>query len=216
MSKRMFNTTIVESDVFLDMPLTAQSLYFHLGMNADNDGFVNPKRIMRMIGAGNDDLQILLSKRFLLYFDSGVVAVKHWWIHNTKRLDRHVPTTYQNELSGIYIKHNKAYTKDTTQLAILTEVDAPPEPSWQPTGNQMSPEANSSHVHSNSIQVNTNQPEQVFKKNKDPEFLKQYAKASQADRDQQARAITASKREGESGYELARAAAERIKKRSMA
>lgn len=119
----MFSTDIVESDIFLDMPLTAQALYMHLSMNADNDGFVNPRRIMRMIGAANDDLQILIAKRFVLVFDSGIVVIKHWWINNTKRHDRHVPTTYQKELVELYVKDNKSYTKNTTQLALLTSED---------------------------------------------------------------------------------------------
>jgi hypothetical protein len=123
MSKRMFSASIVESDAFLDMPLTAQALYMHLVMNADNDGFVNPRRITRMVGGNVDDLNILVVKRFLLTFDSGVMVIKHWWINNNKRSDRHIPTSYQKELSELYIKDNKAYTKDTTEMAIPTEVD---------------------------------------------------------------------------------------------
>lgn len=126
----MFSTNIVESDAFLDMPLTAQSLYMHLNMNADNDGFVNPRRIMRMIGAANDDLQILIAKRFLLAFDSGVVVIKHWWINNTIRRDRYSPTTHQQELSELIQNHNNSYSRITTQLQLETAVE-------QSSGNQM-------------------------------------------------------------------------------
>lgn len=81
--KRMFSQRIVDSDSFLDMELSAQALYFHLCMNADDDGFVNnPKRIQRAIGANDDDITQLLDNRFLLKFESGVVVIEHWWIHN--------------------------------------------------------------------------------------------------------------------------------------
>lgn len=79
--RRMFALKIIDSDAFLDMPASTQSLYFHLSMRADDDGFIsNVKKIMRMIGASEDDLKILLSKRFLLLFDSGIVVIKHWKI----------------------------------------------------------------------------------------------------------------------------------------
>lgn len=182
----MFSTNIVESDAFLDMPLTAQSLYFHLNMNADNDGFVNPKRIMRMIGAANDDLQILIAKRFLLSFDSGVVVIKHWWINNTKRADRHVPTTYQNELKELYLKQNKSYTKDTTQLALLTEEDT----KWQPNDNQRLPQYNTMQLNAAHVQYNSNQAIGNHKKDlKKSRTLdkKAYAQAVRADEALQAR-----------------------------
>ena len=79
--RRMFAKTIIDSDAFLDMPLSAQALYFHLSMRADDEGFVgNPKRIRAMVGASEDDLKLLLLKRFLLAFESGVVVIKHWKI----------------------------------------------------------------------------------------------------------------------------------------
>ena len=80
-NRRMFAKTIIDSDAFLEMPSSSQMLYFHLSMRADDDGFVNnPKRIMRMIGAGEDDLKLLFVKRFLIWFESGVVVSKHWKI----------------------------------------------------------------------------------------------------------------------------------------
>ena len=76
--KRMFTKKIVDSDAFLDMPLSTQALYFHLNMQADDDGFVNnPKKIQRVIGASADDLKLLIAKRFVLGFESGIIVVKH-------------------------------------------------------------------------------------------------------------------------------------------
>ena len=116
--RRMFSKKIVESDAFLDMPLSTQSLYFHLCMEADDDGFVNnPKRIQRVIGASEDDMKLLLAKRFLMTFESGVVVVKHWWIHNTIRKDRHKITQYQEEYKTLKIKDNGAYTDGCQTVA---------------------------------------------------------------------------------------------------
>ena len=110
--RRMFAKTIIDSDAFLDMPLTAQALYFHLSMRADDDGFVNnPKKIQRMIGASDGDAQILLQKRFLIAFDSGVVVIKHWRIHNYIQKDRYKPTVYAEEKATLSQKDNGAYTQ---------------------------------------------------------------------------------------------------------
>lgn len=109
--KRMFTMKICDSDAFLDMPLTAQALYFHLCMRADDDGFISsPKRIVRLIRANDDDFKLLLAKRFLLGFESGVIVIKHWRMHNAIRADRYRPTDCQEELSTLAIKPNKAYT----------------------------------------------------------------------------------------------------------
>lgn len=109
--KRMFTVKIVESDAFLDMPLSAQALYVHLNMNADDDGFVNnPKMITRLIGAKNDDLQVLIDKAFILMFPSGVVAIKGWLMNNIIKKDRKHPTSYQEELSQLVVKDNRSYT----------------------------------------------------------------------------------------------------------
>lgn len=150
MSKRMFSDRIVASDAFLDMPPSSQALYFHLVMNADNDGFVQPKKIMRMVNAANDDLQILVAKRFILIFDSGVAVVKHWWINNTKRGDRHVATTYQNELAELHLKSNKSYARITTQLVLGTDEVDQPTTVRQPNGNQMATQYNTTTKQSNS------------------------------------------------------------------
>jgi hypothetical protein len=109
--RRMFSPDIVSSEEFLSMPVSGRELYFQLGMNADDDGFIQPKMIMRVAGATEDDLKILLAKRFLLPFESGVVVIKHWLIHNMIRADRYKPTRFQEEKKLLFIKENKAYTE---------------------------------------------------------------------------------------------------------
>ena len=109
--RRMFAKTIIDSDAFLDMPLSTQALYFHLSMRADDDGFINnPKKIQRMIGASDDDARILVMKKFLIPFESGVVVIKHWKIHNYIRNDRYKETVYQEEKAMLTEKENKAYS----------------------------------------------------------------------------------------------------------
>lgn len=111
--RRMFAKTIIDSDAFLDMPLSTQALYFHLSMRADDDGFINsPKKVQRMVGCGDDDLKLLIAKNFLIPFESGVVVIKHWKIHNYIRNDRYKPTVYKEEKSQLYLKENNAYTLD--------------------------------------------------------------------------------------------------------
>ena len=109
--RRMFAKTIIDSDAFLEMPLSAQALYFHLGMRADDDGFVNsPKRIMRLVSCSEDDMKLLIAKNFLIPFESGVVVIKHWKIHNYIRSDRYKSTTYTEEKNLLETKENNAYT----------------------------------------------------------------------------------------------------------
>lgn len=110
-NKRMFTMKICDSDAFLDMPLSTQCLYFHLNMRADDDGFIgNPKRIQRNIGASEDDLKLLIAKRFVLTFEDGVIVIKHWRMHNTIQSDRYTPTVYQDEKECLMLKKNKSYT----------------------------------------------------------------------------------------------------------
>ena len=114
--RRMFAKTIIDSDAFLDMPMSTQALYFHLSMRADDDGFINnPKRIQRMIGASDDDLKLLIAKSFIIVFESGVVVIKHWKIHNYIQSDRYKPTVYAEEKSLLDIKKNKAYTLNSNE-----------------------------------------------------------------------------------------------------
>lgn len=107
----MFAKTIIDSDAFLDMPLSTQALYFHLSMRADDEGFVNnPKKIQRMTGASDDDVKLLIAKRFIIPFESGVCVIKHWLIHNYIQKDRFKPTVYKDERSSLEVKSNKAYS----------------------------------------------------------------------------------------------------------
>lgn len=109
--RRMFAKTIIDSDAFLDMPLSTQALYFHLSMRADDDGFINnPKRIQRVIGAADDDLKVLIAKNFIIPFETGIVVIKHWRIHNYLRNDRYTETVYKEEKEQLMLKENKAYT----------------------------------------------------------------------------------------------------------
>ena len=128
--KRMFTMKIIDSDAFLDMPLSTQALYFHLNMRADDDGFVNnPKKIQRMLGCAEDDLKLLVAKRFVIGFEKGVIVIKHWRMHNTLRKDRYNPTQYQEELKMLALKPNNSYTENPAGNQVATE--------WQPNGNQV-------------------------------------------------------------------------------
>lgn len=143
-NRRMFAKTIIDSDAFLDMPLSTQALYFHLSMRADDDGFINnPKKISRMIGCAEDDLKLLIAKKFLLHFESGVVVIKHWLIHNQLRKDRYTPTNYQDEFKQLEKKENGSYRK-SEENSVPTRIDVTPKPNanqlattWQLIGNQM-------------------------------------------------------------------------------
>lgn len=108
--RRMFNKQITESDAFTEMPASAQMLYFHIGMQADDDGFVNsPRGVQRTVGASPDDLRILVAKKFLILFEDGVVAIKHWCVNNQLRKDRHVPTRYQDDLMRLRLDGEGVY-----------------------------------------------------------------------------------------------------------
>lgn len=108
--KRMFHINIINSDEFIDMPLSAQALYMHLNMNADDEGFINsPKRIQRYIGASDDDVKILIAKGFIIPFESGVVVVTHWKQHNTIQSDRFTETLCIDEKSMLSVNNKKEY-----------------------------------------------------------------------------------------------------------
>lgn len=109
--KRMFSKDITGSDAFREMPPSTQALYFHLGMEADDDGFLgNYKSLLRAINASEDDLKILIAKHFLMVFPSNVIVVKHWRISNSIRKDRYQPTRYTDEKNTLFLKENGAYT----------------------------------------------------------------------------------------------------------
>lgn len=108
--RRMFAKTIIDSDAFLDMPVTARLLYYDLAMRADDDGFVNsPKKIMKFVGATTDDLGILAMRKFIIPFDNGVVVIKHWRIHNYIRKDTYKETPYKDEKALLELDENNAY-----------------------------------------------------------------------------------------------------------
>lgn len=132
--RRMFTKKIIDSDAFLDMPLSTQSLYFHLNMRADDDGFLNnAKKIQRMIGASEDDLKLLIAKRFVLAFESGVIVIKHWRMHNLIRKDRYNPTHYKEEFAFLGLKDNGSYTEKIVEISDDNQLAT----NWQPDDNQM-------------------------------------------------------------------------------
>lgn len=108
--KRMFALSVVDSDAFLDMPLSSQALYFHLSMRADDDGFINnPKKIQRIIGATDGDAEILVARKFIIPFETGVIVIRHWKLNNYLRSDRYHPTVHQREKAMLSTDENGAY-----------------------------------------------------------------------------------------------------------
>ena len=122
--RRMFAKTIIDSDAFLDMPATTQLLYFHLSMRADDDGFINkPKGIMRTCGCKDDDMKLLIAKKFIIPFESGIVVIKHWKIHNYIAKDRYTETKYKEEKATLMLDENKSYTQCIQNC--IQDVDEP-------------------------------------------------------------------------------------------
>jgi len=121
--RRMFAKQIIDSDAFLDMPASTQALYFHLGMRGDDEGFINnPKKIARMINASEDDMKILVSKKFIIPFESGVCVIKHWKIHNYIRGDRLSETVYEKEKSQLSIKNNNVYSMSDVRQSDVSQL----------------------------------------------------------------------------------------------
>lgn len=127
--RRMFAKGVINSDTFGDMPLSSQALYFNLGINADDDGFVNnAKQIRKMIGASEDDLKLLVAKRYIISFDTGVVVIRHWLIHNQIRKDRYKPTNFVDEKKQLSLIGTGEYEltsegDDNTRLPIGIPTD---------------------------------------------------------------------------------------------
>jgi len=119
--KRMFDKTITNSDDFLELPDSSQVLYFHLSMNADDDGFVNNwKSIMKMTGTKEDDMKLLIIKQYIIPFDSGVIVIKHWRINNYLRNDRYQETQFKDEKAKLLLGKNEEYTlKDTSGIPMV-------------------------------------------------------------------------------------------------
>lgn len=134
--RRMFSQKVVETDRFLDMALTAQTLYFHLGMHADDDGFVgNPKSLRRMIVASEDDLKALVEKGYLILFEDGVVAIRDWLVSNYVKKDRYTPTIYTTDRQLLVVDRNRCY-----QLAAEVTPEDTVEPERIQNGSKMDPQ----------------------------------------------------------------------------
>lgn len=169
----MFTKIITESDLFLDMPLSAQCLYFHLNMEADDDGFIDSvKRIKRMIGASDDDLKLLIAKQFLIPFESGVIVIKHWRLHNTLRKDRYKETIHIEEKEQLQENEDKSYSMVAN---------------WLPNGCQMVAIDKSSidknridknRIDKNSIEENREEKERCTPKTKPKHTSKRFIKPS--------------------------------------
>ena len=123
--RRMFAKSVIDSDLFLEMPATTQMLYFHLAMRADDDGFVgNPKRIMRMVGASEDDLRVLIGKQFVVGFETGVIVIRHWKLHNYIQKDRYHETVHRAEKAKLAMDSSGAYMAvDTKCIQDVSSLD---------------------------------------------------------------------------------------------
>lgn len=120
--RRMMSTQITDSDDFIQLSSSAQALYMHLNNNADDDGFNNQVQMaMLKAHASADDLRVLLLKRFLIQFESGVIVLKHWRMVNAIRKDRYTPTVYQEEFKQLRIKENGAYTLSTEESPLIEQ-----------------------------------------------------------------------------------------------
>lgn len=130
--RRMFSLDVVDTDNFTEMSVSAQVLYFHLGMHGDDDGFVSsPRKIAKSVGCNTDDLKLLVAKGFIIPFDSGVVVIRDWNANNTLRNDRYRPTIYQAEKAAIEVNKFGRYELVSSVSTAL-----------QPSGNQMEPQLN--------------------------------------------------------------------------
>lgn len=122
-NRRMFSLDVVDTDIFLDLPISSQALYFHLGMRADDDGFVSsPKRVTAMIGANQDDLKLLIVKGFVIALEGGVVVIRHWKQNNYIQSDRRKDTIYQSQLAALTV-NNGIYEVDTQCIQVVSKMD---------------------------------------------------------------------------------------------
>lgn len=122
-NRRMFSLDVVDTDIFLDLPISSQALYFHLGMRADDDGFVSsPKRVTAMIGANQDDLKLLIAKGFVIALEDGIIVIRHWKQNNYIQNDRRKNTIYQNQLATLIV-NNGIYEVDTQCIRSVSEMD---------------------------------------------------------------------------------------------
>ena len=116
-NKRMFSLNVVDTDKFLEMPISSRLLYYELGMRADDDGFVdNWKKILMFTGLKDDDMKILISKNFIIPFESGVIVIRHWRMNNYLQNDRTKPTIYQQEFKELDVDENNVYNMYTDRI----------------------------------------------------------------------------------------------------
>ena len=123
-NRRMFSLDVIDTDKFLDMPATSQNLYFHLGLRADDDGFVSsPKKITKLVNCGSDDLNVLISRGFVIPFDDGIMVITHWKQNNYIQADRYKRTLYQEQLSQLIV-NNGVYALDTERIHDVSKMEA--------------------------------------------------------------------------------------------
>ena len=123
-NRRMFSLDVIDTDKFLDMPATSQNLYFHLGLRADDDGFVSsPKKITKLVNCGSDDLNVLISRGFVIPFDDGIMVITHWKQNNYIQADRYKRTLYQEQLSQLTV-NNGVYELDTGRIHDVSKMEA--------------------------------------------------------------------------------------------
>ncbi len=145
---RMFSNTIIDSDLFLEMPLSTQALYFHLGMRADDEGFIgNPKKITRSVSCTEDDLKLLIAKGFIISFDNGIIVITHWNLHNSIRKDRKKDTFFQDEKALLEIDNKNAYMLCQPNGNQMTTT-------CQPSDNQMSAQGKLSKDKKRKVNIN--------------------------------------------------------------
>lgn len=135
-AKRMFSIDVIDTDRFLDMPVTTQALYFHLGMRADDDGFVSsPKKIIKIVNCTNDDMRILISKGYVISFESGVIVITDWKANNSIRGDRYKPTTCRDEKELLEVR-NDSYVIKSIGIPSDNQLDT----DCIPTGTELEPQ----------------------------------------------------------------------------
>lgn len=121
--RRMFSCDVIDNDKFLDMSATARLLYYDLGMRADDDGFISPKKVMRMTSATQDDLLALISRGFIIPFESGVIVITNWKMNNYIQKDRYTPTIYKDEKKRLSHDDNNSYVLDTQCIQNVSKMD---------------------------------------------------------------------------------------------
>ncbi len=120
----MFSKSVIDSDTYMNLPLSAQALYFHLSMRADDDGFVgNPKTILRMTGCKSEDFKVLIEAGFIIEFESGIACIRHWHVNNYIQNDRYKPTVYKAEKTQIRLDESDVYTLDTECIQVVSNTD---------------------------------------------------------------------------------------------